>query len=54
MNGSMTEGKSCVQPPHRVAFDPTFFADLLLGSQRELKAVLPLSSEKLVPKQMKE
>lgn len=54
MNGSMTEGKPCVQPPHRVAFDPTFFADLLRGSQREPEAVLPLPSKKLVPKQMKE
>ena len=41
-----------MQPPHRVAFDPTFFADLSLGSQRELKAVVPLSSKKLLIKQM--
>lgn len=46
--------KSCVQPPYRVPFDPSFLANPSLDSQRELQAVFPLSWKKLVPKQMKE
>lgn len=46
--------KSCVQPPYRVPFDPTFLANPSLDSQRELQAVFLLSWKKLVPNQMKE